>query len=241
MSPKPLNVHPGPGNTPLTRSVPVEITMAAKTSLGRIVPSFPCLATLFAGGVTAAIASLWSPDAHASAAYAYLLSSEFGFGGGCEACHNTVSGGAGTVKKPFGITLMGFGLVGDNTDSLYQAVTTLDTSNADSDGDSIADFDELSPDGDPNDPTVFPPGATPLPPAPTPPPAPPASATPPTTPPPPAPAPASESEDGGCSLQPHGATGIPWGLVALGVGLGLQRRRPARRTLFAHTPQPPQG
>lgn len=183
--------------------------------------------------------NLWSTEAHASRAYAYVLSSAFDFSGGCPTCHTNQAGGLGTVTKEFGISMMGLGLKGNDTASLYEALTMLETSGIDSDGDTFADYDELSPDGDPNDPAKFPADATPLPPAPnppattptaTPPTATPPATTPPATPPPaPAPAPSASKDDGGCNITATaGTSGKPnasaW--FALGLfGLVLARRR----------------
>lgn len=139
-----------------------------------------------AAGAAVAAMSFTAP-ARASIAYAYMLATAFDFGKGCQACHTDDAGGLGTVTKPFGKTLMKYGLRANDTSSLEEAVTQLSLSDDDSDGDTIADFDELAPDGDPNDPAVFPAGATPIAPtpsgtAPTPPVA--TSTTPPSTTPP---------------------------------------------------------
>lgn len=116
--------------------------------------------------------TLWSGPASASRAYAYILSSYFAFGGGCPTCHNNLVGGYGTATQPFAQTLIALGLKGDDVASFDAALTQLIDSNIDSDGDTIADFDELSPKGDPNDPSVYPPDATPVPNDPAPAPAP---------------------------------------------------------------------
>jgi MYXO-CTERM domain-containing protein len=191
-------------------------------------------------------AAAWVTPAHASTAYAYLLSSGFDFGGGCPACHTNEAGGLGTVTKPFGMHMMTLGLVANNTDSLYQAVSLLSESDHDSDGDTISDFDELSPDGDPNDSDVFPEDATPVIPAPPPPatspPAtspPPATTTeptttsaptaPPGTPPPapsPSPAPASSGDGGGCRIASSNGSPLSAAILAmLGFVLFVRRRR----------------
>jgi MYXO-CTERM domain-containing protein len=216
----------------------------ASSNSRRRTPRLARLTTLAA--VAVATASSWATPAKASIAYAYLLSSEFDFGGGCPSCHTNEAGGLGTVTKPFGKTMMKLGLVANNTDSLYEAVVLLSTSNDDSDGDTIADFDELSPDGDPNDPAVFPEDATPVPPAPsTPPPTttttPPTTTEPTTTPPTttapapastqapaPAPSPAASKGDGGCRLTSPNGSPLPAAVLALlGLGLVARRRRSA--------------
>ncbi len=196
-------------------------------------------------GATASVAS-WTSPAHASRAYAYVLTSEFGFGGGCPSCHNNLAGGFGTATQPFGVTMMSLGLVGNDVTTLYDALTVLQTSNLDSDGDTIADFDELSPDGDPNDPAVFPADAVPVPttpPVPPPPatvnpqptstaPAPtaPAPTTPAPTTPTPSPAPSSSSDDGGCSVTATGSN-VHWLWLASFAGATcLTRRRKPRRS-----------
>lgn len=189
----------------------------------------------------AALTASWAVPAHASTAYAYMLATAFEFGGGCTACHTSDAGGLGTVTKPFGRTLMRLGLKADDTQSLEAAVTALSTSDEDSDGDTIADFDELSPEGDPNDPEVFPQDAIPVPPAPPPPatstaPTPPATIPPSTPTPtavptganPPAPPPSPEAgageEASGCSLQAPNGSMLPATLFAV-LGLALVRRR----------------
>ena len=192
-------------------------------------------ATFSAVGI---VASLWPASAQASRAYAYVLSSGFGFGGGCPSCHNNQVGGLGTVTQPFGVTMMELGLKAADVSTLYEALTLLEPSNRDSDGDTISDFDELGPEGDPNDPTVSPEGAAPIPttPAPVEPQpsttaAPPASST--ATPTPtsapipsnPSAPPSNTKSDGGCALlkgQP-GANG--WGSLLVFVGLAYAVRR----------------
>lgn len=175
-----------------------------------------------AGALFAAVNS-WSATGYASPAYAYVLLSAFDFGG-CPSCHTNQAGGLGTVTKPFGISMMGLGLKANDTTSLYEALTELETSGIDSDGDTYADFDELSPDGDPNDPAKFPADATPLPSTPaTPPPATPPPATPPA--PAPAPAPSASKDDGGCSVTSASSNPSHTTWLALGLfGLVLARR-----------------
>lgn len=186
-----------------------------------------------AGALFAAVNS-WSAEGYASPAYAYVLATYFDFNGGCPSCHTNQAGGLGTVTKAFGISMMGLGLKADDATSLYEALTELETSGIDSDGDTYSDFDELSADGDPNDPAKFPADATPLPPAPppatttpaTPPPATTTPATPPpATPPAPAPAPAPSKDDGGCSVTSAGNPSHTSWLVLGLFGLVLARRR----------------
>lgn len=197
-------------------------------------------------GAALAAAGSWSSSAHASRAYAYVLSSGFGFGGGCPSCHNNQVGGIGTVTRPFGITLMDLGLKAADVSTLYEALTLLEPSNRDSDGDTISDFDELAPDGDPNDPAVSPEGATPIPTMPTPvepqptPTAPSGSTSAPagsttapsgstTAPSAPSAPPADTKDDGGCAMgtMKSGTSGGT-ALVVLGLAAWVRRRRAAR-------------
>lgn len=196
------------GYAPSTATHPRLMANDETTSIPRSSRSFRVAALT---GLVLASATSWSSPAAASIAYAYMLATTFEFGGGCQACHTNDAGGLGTVTKPFGKTLMKLGLKANDTDSLEASVILLSTSDEDSDGDTISDFDELSPDGDPNDPAVFPEGATPVPatpPAPTTEPTattsqPPATTTPPgsTQVPAPAPAPTPDGkQSGGCSV-----------------------------------------
>jgi len=70
----------------------------------------------------------------------------------CTLCHRNDLGGAGTVVRPFGRTLVTqFGLVGGaNSGALRAALSASDAAGFDSDGDGTSDIDELRMDTDPN-------------------------------------------------------------------------------------------
>jgi hypothetical protein len=207
--------------------------------------------------LTAATAgTLWSSPASASRAYAYILSSYFEFGGGCPTCHNNLVGGYGTATQPFAQTLIALGLRGDDVPSFDFALTQLADSHIDSDGDTISDFDELRPKGDPNDPSVYPPDATPIPANPTPTPAPsttspaatpsvtptpvtpalpttplPETTTPDTMAPPPTSNSGAKTKNSSCSLSPQTTTpswAAVWGMLSI---VALVHRRRASRLL----------
>jgi hypothetical protein len=68
----------------------------------------------------------------------------------CTLCHNTPSGGFGTVTTPFGKSMMARGLVAQNLSSLDTALDALAAEHTDSDGDGVGDIDELKAGSDPN-------------------------------------------------------------------------------------------
>jgi hypothetical protein len=69
----------------------------------------------------------------------------------CTVCHETNSGGTGTVTAAFGVALMERGLTGlGAVDALTSAFDTLVTDAVDSDGDGTFDADELAAGEDPN-------------------------------------------------------------------------------------------
>ena len=73
----------------------------------------------------------------------------------CTVCHDSMSGGTGTVTQPFGMAMMDQGLVLENVDSLHTALDALDTNGTDSDGDGTSDLDELRAGTDPNGGAAF--------------------------------------------------------------------------------------
>jgi len=68
----------------------------------------------------------------------------------CTLCHNTPSGGFGTVTTPFGKSMMARGLVAENLQSLDTALDALAAEMTDSDGDGVPDIPELKNGTDPN-------------------------------------------------------------------------------------------
>ena len=108
---------------------------------------------IFATARLALAAVLSAASAVASPSYPGLLQTELGLEQPppCTVCHATDSGGFGTVTKPFGQALQGFGLRGATPSSLSPAVKASESAHWDSDGDGVSDIDELLDGTDPND------------------------------------------------------------------------------------------
>ena len=68
----------------------------------------------------------------------------------CTLCHQSESGGFGTVTTPFGKSMMARGLVAQNIASLDTALDALAAEHTDSDHDGVPDIDELKAQTDPN-------------------------------------------------------------------------------------------
>lgn len=68
----------------------------------------------------------------------------------CTICHATLSGGAGTVVKPFGQYMQQRGLTAANDDSLKKALQAMIGEKHDTDGDGTTDEDALKAGKDPN-------------------------------------------------------------------------------------------
>jgi hypothetical protein len=68
----------------------------------------------------------------------------------CTLCHADLQGGRGTVIKPFGVSMMNNGLTYQDTASLARALTAVKAKAVDSDGDGVADIDEISVGHDPD-------------------------------------------------------------------------------------------
>lgn len=69
----------------------------------------------------------------------------------CTICHDSNSGGSGTVTAEFGVALMDRGLSGgSNGDALGAALDAMSGEGVDSDGDGTPDLDELAGGTDPN-------------------------------------------------------------------------------------------
>lgn len=81
----------------------------------------------------------------------------------CTVCHETNSGGSGTVVQAFGMAMMDRGLTGGSqVDLVTSAFDTLSADGVDSDGDGVTDADELAAGDNPNDDTTFCGGDAPL-------------------------------------------------------------------------------
>lgn len=70
----------------------------------------------------------------------------------CSICHDGGRTGSGTVNTPFGRSMRDEGLVSGNEGALLAALDALAGKDVDSDGDTVADIDELSTGNDPNRP-----------------------------------------------------------------------------------------
>ncbi len=69
----------------------------------------------------------------------------------CTLCHESAVGGSGTVVTEFGLAMMARGLGGGaNTAALDDALDQMLTDNVDSDGDGVADVEEIAEGGTPN-------------------------------------------------------------------------------------------
>lgn len=102
----------------------------------------------------------WAGGASASPIYGYYLIAEFDFSPGCSGCHSSPTGGEGTVTRPFGLTMMSLGLMGNNNyELLIETLRRLGPE--DSDGDGAPDAEEVLNGGDPNDPAKLPDGFVP--------------------------------------------------------------------------------
>jgi hypothetical protein len=97
--------------------------------------------TVLAGGLAHG-SSIYPPEIRAHLSLSYTPA--------CTLCHNTPSGGFGTVTTPFGKSMMARGLVAQNLGSLDTALDALAAEHTDSDGDGVGDIDELKAGSDPN-------------------------------------------------------------------------------------------
>jgi hypothetical protein len=68
----------------------------------------------------------------------------------CTVCHQTDSGGQGTVVQAFGKAMKMHGLVDADTSSVQTALTAMDSAKVDSDCDGVPDVEQLKEGRDPN-------------------------------------------------------------------------------------------
>lgn len=68
----------------------------------------------------------------------------------CTICHQTLTGGFGTVVQEFGQAMQARGLVAGDLTSLENALAALDAEGSDVDGDGVGDIQELRNGSDPN-------------------------------------------------------------------------------------------
>jgi len=99
------------------------------------------------------VAALTSNAALSSQSYPHQLATTLGLAKDppCTICHRDLNGGTGTVTKPFGKTMQGFGLHSGDPASLAAAIQKSEQARADSDGDGVPDITELKNGKDPND------------------------------------------------------------------------------------------
>jgi hypothetical protein len=100
------------------------------------------LATAVLAGGLAHGSSIYPPEVRAHLSLSYTPA--------CTLCHETESGGFGTVTTPFGKSMMARGLVAQNLGSLDTALDALAAEHTDSDHDGVGDIDELKAGSDPN-------------------------------------------------------------------------------------------
>lgn len=98
------------------------------------------------------------PVATASSIYPDTLASELAMpcAPTCLVCHETISGGSGTVTQPFGMAMQDRGLEGGSaTDLVVSALAAMEADGVDSDSDGVIDVDELAVGDDPNGGAAF--------------------------------------------------------------------------------------
>lgn len=100
------------------------------------------------------IVTFAAAEARASDVFPHQIATTLGLAADppCTICHRDLNGGTGTVVKPFGKTMQGFGLRAGDVASLVSALQESERTHADSDGDGVSDIDELKRGKDPNDP-----------------------------------------------------------------------------------------
>ena len=97
---------------------------------------------------------LWVPHAVASSEYPKDVQElvDIPCAPSCTLCHRDMTGGYGTVSKPFGLALMSAGLSANDQQSLIDSLLAVGNSGVDSDGDGSGDIAELKAGNDPNSP-----------------------------------------------------------------------------------------
>lgn len=110
--------------------------------------AIPSRGRALVAGLALALAPLAAPPARASSVYPGALQDQLQVQADrplpCTLCHETNSGGTGSVTRPFGLALQARGARGDSrTDLLAEAVDRARVDAVDSDGDGTPDVDEL--------------------------------------------------------------------------------------------------
>jgi hypothetical protein len=92
-------------------------------------------------------------DASASNGYPEVVGEDLGLAQPppCTVCHQDENGGEGTATKPFGVTMIRFGVSKGNVPTLRAALQQIQAEGSDSDSDGVPDVEELRSGGDPND------------------------------------------------------------------------------------------
>lgn len=107
--------------------------------------------SIFVALATAA-ALAWPAAAHASPDYPGAVATHLSLPSApaCTLCHADMSGGKGTVTKPFGVSMRAHGLVSGSEPSLFAALDSMAADKTDSICDGTPDIDDLKAGRDPN-------------------------------------------------------------------------------------------